>query len=141
MAARHGFIAMVVLALVTLLVALVGLNSVLDASADEGGSKGVPIPLIPRGRGDSCVDDTDFMRRYHMVVLQKQHDETSSTGIISTPYSIKECVSCHAVLGPNARPVSADKPEHFCRLCHDYVAVTIDCFECHRSRRRPPAAG
>ncbi len=141
MAARQGSITAVALVLVTLLLAIVGLNGVLDASADEGASKSVPVPVIPRGRGDSCVDDTDFMRRYHMVVLQKQHDETFATGEISTPYSITECVSCHAVMESKTRPVSADKPEHFCRLCHDYVAVTIDCFDCHNSRRRPPAAG
>lgn len=142
MAVRHSSIAMVALVLVSVLVAvLVGLDDMRDASADEGGSRGVPIPVIPRGQGDSCVDDTEFMRRYHMTVLQRQHDDTLLRGMPSGKYSIKGCVGCHAVMGPTGRPVRADSPEHFCRLCHDYAAVKIDCFECHASRGRRPATG
>ncbi|MEJ2035783.1 MAG: hypothetical protein P8X69_06795, partial [Maritimibacter sp.] len=30
-------------------------------------------------------------------------------------------------------PVTAEDPRHFCRVCHDYAAVEVDCFMCHRS--------
>ena len=30
-------------------------------------------------------------------------------------------------------------PKHFCRSCHDYESVSIDCFECHVSK--PDAGG
>lgn len=142
MAVRHSTIAMAALGVVSVLVAvLVDLNGVRDASADEGGTKGVPMPAIPLGQGDSCVDDTEFMRRYHMTVLQRQHDDTLLRGMPTGKYSIKGCVACHAVMGPNGRPVRADSPEHFCRVCHDYAAVKIDCFECHASRGRRAATG
>ena len=41
------------------------------------------------------------------------------------------------VKGADGKPVSFASPKHFCRTCHDYAAVHIDCFECHASR--PPA--
>ena len=63
MAVRHSSIALVALVVVLLLVALVGMNDVLDAPEDEGVAKGVPMPVIARGQGDSCVEDTEFMRR------------------------------------------------------------------------------
>ena len=136
MAMRYGSIAMVALVLVLVLVVLVGLSGVPDASGNEGGADRVPMPVIARGQGDSCVDDPDFLRRYHMTVLQREHDKAQLTGMPGEKYSLKECVACHAVMGSNGRPVTADSPEHFCRTCHDYVAVKIDCFDCHRSRGR-----
>ena len=92
------------------------------------------LPEIPMGQGDSCVEDTDFMRRNHMDLLQHQRDETMKEGIRGKPYSLKECLSCHAVNGPDAIPVTVSSPQHFCRSCHDYAAVSIDCFQCHASR-------
>jgi len=136
MAMRHGPIAMVSLILVVLLVVLAGLYGVLDASGEEGGAEGVPMPVIARGQGDNCVDDPEFLRRYHMTVLQRQHDESQLTGLPGEKYSLKECVVCHAVKDSDGRIVTADSPEHFCRSCHDYAAVKIDCFDCHRSRWR-----
>jgi len=99
----------------------------------------VPQPDIPRGRGESCVADTDFMRRNHMTMLNHQRDETVLKGVRSKRYSLKECVACHVVPGPDSTPVTVASPKHFCRSCHDYVAVKIDCFECHASRPDPDA--
>jgi predicted CXXCH cytochrome family protein len=140
MAVRHSSIAAVALVLVLLLAALAGLNDVLDVPEDEGVAKGVPMPVIARGQGDSCVGDTEFMRRNHMTVLQHQHGEPRVKGVRSEGYSLKKCLACHSVMGPDSRPVTADSPEHFCRSCHDYAAVKIDCFECHRSRGRGVAS-
>jgi predicted CXXCH cytochrome family protein len=136
MAMRHSSIAMVALVLVLLLVVLAGLNGMRDASGEEGSAEGVPMPVIARGQGDSCVDDPEFLRRNHMTVLQREHDKAQLTGMPGEKYSLNECVSCHAVNGPDGRIVTADSPEHFCRSCHDYTAVEIDCFDCHRSRLR-----
>ena len=92
------------------------------------------LPVIPPGRGDACVEDTDFMRRNHMELLKHQRDETMLKGVRSEQYSLKECLSCHAVYGPDAIPVTVASSKHFCRSCHDYAAVSIDCFQCHASR-------
>ena len=94
----------------------------------------VPYPDIPRGQGESCVEDTDFMRRNHMNVLLHKRDETVINGIRTKQHSLKKCISCHAVAGSDAIPVTVESPKHFCRSCHDYTAVKIDCFDCHASR-------
>ena len=95
---------------------------------------GVSKPEIPKGEGEHCVEDTDFMRRNHMDLLKHQRDETVLRGIRTERHSLKECVACHAVADTDARPVTTASPEHFCRSCHDYAAVKIDCFQCHASR-------
>jgi len=95
------------------------------------------LPVIPMGLGDACVEDTDFMRRNHMELLKHQRDETVLKGVRSEQYSLKECLSCHVVYGPDAMPVTVASPAHFCRSCHDYAAVSIDCFQCHASRPEP----
>ncbi len=94
----------------------------------------VPHPEIAPGKGEQCVAETGFMRRNHMDLLVHQRDETVQLGIRGKRFSLRECIACHAVPGPGGTPVSAASPKHFCRACHDYVAVRIDCFECHASR-------
>jgi hypothetical protein len=106
----------------------------------ESGDSGVPLPVISRGQGENCVADTDFMRRNHMTMLRHQRDETMREGIRGNQYSLRDCVTCHAVLGPDAMPVTVASPQHFCRSCHDYAAVNIDCFQCHASRPEPSVA-
>jgi predicted CXXCH cytochrome family protein len=92
------------------------------------------VPHPPKARGEHCVADTSYMRRYHMIMLKHERDETVHEGVRGGKFSIKECVDCHAVKGADGRPVSYENPRHFCRSCHDYAAVSIDCFECHASR-------
>jgi hypothetical protein len=92
------------------------------------------LPVIPEGQGARCVEDTEFMRRNHMDLLKHQRDETVLKGVRSKQYSLKECLDCHVVYGPDKVAVAASNPSHFCRACHDYAAVSIDCFECHASR-------
>ena len=100
----------------------------------------MPLPVIARGEGENCVADTQFMRRNHMTMLRHQRDETMREGIRGNQYSLRDCVACHAVMGPDAMPVTVASPEHFCRSCHDYAAVNIDCFQCHASRPEPSVA-
>ena len=109
------------------------------AFADESAGR-TPLPAIPKGKGDHCVRSTDFMRRYHMVMLKHQRDETVHEGVRSGDFSIKACVNCHAVNGADGQPVGYADPKHFCRSCHDYESVSIDCFECHQSKPEPEKA-
>jgi hypothetical protein len=116
-------------------VALVFITGLATAAlAAEAESSGVPMPVIPMGMGDSCVEDTDFMRRNHMDMLKHQRDETTLRGVRTRQYSLVECINCHVVSGPGSEAVSASDPQHFCRACHDYAAINIDCFQCHASR-------
>ena len=125
--------------IILLAVILTGMGSpggVVYAQEDKTVSNSL-LPVIPMGRGDACVEDTDFMRRNHMELLKHQRDETVLKGERREQYSLIECLSCHAVYGPDAIPVTAASPAHFCRSCHDYAAVSIDCFQCHASRPEP----
>lgn len=92
---------------------------------------------IPKGKGDRCVEDTDFMRRNHMHLLDHQRDDTVHEGVRTKRHSLKGCIDCHAVNGSDGKPVTVKDPKHFCRGCHDYVAVKVDCFQCHASRPDP----
>ena len=105
-----------------------GLTASIVAVAD------VPKPDIPKADAKQCVEETDFMRTNHMDLLLHQRDETMYKGIRTEKHSLKNCLSCHVVKDSSNRPVSAANPKHFCRECHDYAAVNIDCFECHASK-------
>ena len=94
----------------------------------------VPGPVIPKGKGDQCVAETDYMRRFHMRELTHQRDETMHRGVRAKRFSLKECVTCHASTDPDGQPVSINAPGQFCASCHAYTAVTIDCFQCHASK-------
>jgi len=96
-------------------------------------------PDVPKGKGDHCVEDTEFMRANHMELLFHQRDETMHRGIRTKKHSLKECIQCHVVTDDNNQPVSAASPKHFCRVCHDYASVSIDCFQCHASKPRKGA--
>lgn len=98
---------------------------------------GPPTPA--KGRGDKCVAPTDWMRKNHMSVLKHQRDDTVHEGIRTAQFSLKGCIDCHAVKGTDGAPVTVADPKHFCRTCHDYAAVRVDCFDCHASR--PGEAG
>jgi hypothetical protein len=114
--------------------------SVAAAAGESRQTSRVFIPAPPKGKGNKCVADTDFMRRNHMTMLDHQRDGTVHEGIRTKQFSLKKCIACHAVQGPDARPVTIKSPKHFCRSCHDYAAVKIDCFECHASRPEPGTA-
>ncbi len=93
----------------------------------------VPFPNVPKGEGESCVRDTAFMRANHMDLLSHQRDDTVHQGVRPKQTALTECLTCHAVKDEAAKPVTYSDPKHFCRTCHDYAAVTIDCFSCHNS--------
>lgn len=92
-----------------------------------------PLPLIPKGKGERCVEDTAFMRRHHMELLKHQRDETMHRGIRTTQYSLQQCITCHVVDGAEGKPLTIADSKHFCNSCHSYAAVSVDCFACHAS--------
>jgi hypothetical protein len=107
------------------------------AHAGAGGS--VPKPVIQKAKGDKCVEDTDYMRRNHMKVLNHHRDRTVHEGIRTKQHSLKNCINCHATSDASGRETVLGK-DHFCQSCHSYAAVTIDCFECHSSKPGGDAA-
>lgn len=130
--ARRSSLATVLLCLVALVAAgLFGLGGA------RAGETSVPLPQIPTAKGE-CVAPKDVMRRTHMTMLKHTRDVTVRDGDRRTEKGLSACVSCHAVGDGAGGFVTVSSPKHFCRACHDYAAVRVDCFECHASR---PTAG
>jgi hypothetical protein len=103
-------------------------------AADDGASR-VPRPAVAIAAPGKCVEDTPFMLRNHMELLQHHRDRTVREGVRTTQHSLANCVACHA--SPRTGRVTGSK-DAFCEGCHRYAAVKLDCFECHADR---PAAG
>ncbi len=113
--------------LVATLLVLIGL------SAGAGMAETI-YPDIPKAVGAPHPEGNAYMRINHMRLMRHDRDLTMREGDRSIKYSIKECVACHAVMGPDALPISVKEEGHFCRACHEYAAVKIDCFQCHNSK-------
>lgn len=90
-------------------------------------------PKLDIGKGGQCVKDPQWMRKNHPHVLKHQRDETVHKGIREEKHSLKNCIECHASLKDDSVIGRADS---FCEGCHRYQAVSIDCFECHSSKRK-----
>jgi hypothetical protein len=91
---------------------------------------------VAKAKTDKCVADTAYMRTNHMSEIQHQRDDTMRKGIRGGDFSLKECINCHVEEDSKARYGDND---HFCSGCHNYTAVTVDCFQCHADR--PTKAG
>ncbi|MBC6414698.1 MAG: hypothetical protein GDA45_07465 [Chromatiales bacterium] len=100
-------------------------------AADEQSGLG---PVIPKAKGEQCVEPTEVMRRRHYQFILHQRDETVHQGIRTAQYRFTRCIDCHV------QPTAAgDYPRHyedthFCTACHRYSSVSIDCFQCHADR-------
>ena len=102
-------------------------------------SADVPKPAINIEQPGECVAPPEVIRRNHMDLLKHQRDKTMREGQRGADggkgggklASLNACIDCHAskktgsVLGSN---------ENFCQGCHAYVAVKLDCFECHQPK-------
>ncbi|MGD8587288.1 MAG: sulfur reduction protein DsrJ [Chromatiales bacterium] len=86
---------------------------------------------------DACVAPTQEIRRYHMKYLKHDRDEVVIEGDRRVKYSLAACVNCHAGTDDagSYQPVNAEG--QFCDACHDSLAVSPDCFQCHRTTPDP----
>lgn len=89
----------------------------------------------------ACVAGTDDMRRNHMDFLQHGRDDVVHKGNRGQKYRIAECVDCHAARDASGKAIPVNAPGQFCAECHEYTAVRMDCFGCHRKvpENQPPA--
>jgi hypothetical protein len=109
----------------------VGLAGALVALAAQAAGGSYVVPGSQAATLDSCVEQTDFMRRNHMEVIKHQRDETVHNGIRSTKHSLAGCVECHASGDPAGGVVPVDRKGQFCQACHAFAAVGMNCFDCH----------
>jgi len=82
---------------------------------------------------DACVAPTADMRRNHMDYLKHDRVKSVRQGVRGIKYSLSSCIDCHASKDDsgNYKPVTAEG--EFCQRCHNYVAVELPCFGCHRT--------
>ena len=74
-----------------------------------------PVVKVP----GKCVEETEFMRANHMMLLMHSRQEAVQDGVRVVRHSLKNCRTCHT------------SREEFCDQCHSYEGVTLECFECH----------
>lgn len=114
---------------------------VVPAAADEARSG--YGPAIPEASGDPHPEGNAYMRRWHMTMMRHDRDITMYEGERGLNASLGACFECHTVRDEAGTPVTVSDERHFCRVCHDYAAVKVDCFDCHRSTpedfEEPPA--
>ncbi len=91
-------------------------------------------PEVPKATGEPHPEGNEFWRKNHPLLLLQDRDLALRAGERDIQASIASCVVCHAVKDDvTGQPVPYEDERNFCRVCHDYVAVRIDCFVCHRS--------
>ena len=91
-------------------------------------------PNVPMATGDPHPEGNENMRKFHMELMKHDRDMTLRDGERDIGASLKECFECHTVKDEETGdPVTYEDERHFCRTCHDFVAVKVDCFMCHRS--------
>ena len=107
-----------------------------NVNADSRDGLGPEI-TIPESSGKTCILPSDQMRRLHPEYLKHDRILTMREGIRASngkplDGSLKQCINCHAIKDGDNNYVRIDNDKHFCKSCHNYAAVTIDCFQCHR---------
>lgn len=107
-------------------IALAGPALAQDAKAGFG-------PVIPKATGEPHPEGNAYMRRWHMTMMRHDRDETVYEGKRDVNASLGECFDCHTVKDETGTPVTYADERHYCRVCHDFTAVRVDCFDCHRS--------
>ncbi len=113
--------------LLALLAAALGMGAM--AQAEEVGDY-----VLPSSRAAAlgqCVEATEYMRRNHYELIRHQRDATVYGGIRGTDHSLSGCVSCHVGYDGSGAPIEINAKGQFCRSCHDYAAVQMNCFDCH----------
>jgi predicted CXXCH cytochrome family protein len=113
------------LSLLALLTALLGGAAVATA--------GSFLPEVPKATGEIHPEGNDFWRKNHMDLMRHDRDLTMRQGERDVQASLGACFDCHSVKNETGDYLTVADERHFCRSCHDFAAVRVDCFMCHRS--------
>jgi [DsrC]-trisulfide reductase subunit J len=104
------------------------------ASIGEAQERSSLLPDVPKATGEPHPEGNEFWRKNHANLLAHDRDLTVRDGDRNIRASLKSCIACHATaVDDQGTVLTADSPSYFCSVCHQYVAVKITCFVCHRS--------
>lgn len=85
------------------------------------------VEILPSA-GEKCVESKEYMRSNHMDLLNQWRDQvvrqndrftTGPKGGRIEKSLTNSCLDCHS------------NKENFCDRCHNYMAVSPYCFNCH----------
>jgi hypothetical protein len=112
-----------------LVVFLVLMTSPIWINALSTASVAAPEVDPPPNGSQECVEQVEFMRSYHMDLLNEWRDEVVREGkrdYVSTANGrtfdmslSRTCMDCHS------------NKEEFCDRCHNFTAVSPYCWDCH----------
>lgn len=91
------------------------------------------MAYVPKAIGEPHPEGNEYWRRYHMVLMNHDRDLTVRDDEREIGASLAQCFECHTVNDAAGTPVTYQDERHFCRACHEFTAVRVDCFMCHRS--------
>ncbi len=94
----------------------------------------VPPPKGNYNDETLCVEPVEIMRRRHFDFILDHRDRTVIQGIRTKQYSLIGCIDCHITPDEQGKYARYSEDTHFCASCHQFAAVTIDCFQCHADR-------
>ena len=97
------------------------------------------LPTVPKAKAKAnpdtlCIRDVNDMRKNHMDYIMHKRDKTMREGVRTKQDSLAECISCHVPKDDKGHYASFGDDKHFCSSCHNYAAVSIDCFDCHNDK-------
>jgi len=112
--------------------------SVVPAAATDFAKGDYVTPGSKAAGLENCVRETGFMRRNHMELIEHQRNLTVHQGIRSITNSLAVCIDCHVGYDQQRQPVPVYADGQFCRNCHEFAAVDMNCFDCHAGVPVPP---
>ncbi len=118
--------------LIGLLVNIAICSILVTVFADE--RPDVPPPKSKYNEETICVEPVEVMRKRHFDFILDHRDRTVVEGIRTTQYSLNACIDCHITTNAKGEYARYSEESHFCASCHQFAAVTIDCFQCHADR-------
>jgi hypothetical protein len=92
-----------------------------------------PRPTLEMPVGETaCVEDTEYMRHWHMDLLNRWRDEVVRKGkrmYVAKDGAKHEMSLTHSCLGCHKSRAG------FCDKCHHYVGVDPYCWDCHLEKK------
>lgn len=76
-----------------------------------------------------------------MDYLKHDRIKVVRDGVRGVKHSLAGCIDCHAEQDGKGgyHPVNAEG--QFCSGCHEYLAVSLTCFQCHSKEPEPKHSG
>ena len=113
------------------LVILVGLTAlpVLSNAGDLGPTP--PKAKMNFSETSKCVKPIGEIRKNHMELLKHKRNLTLREGVRTKENSLVECIKCHVSANDKGEFARFGDDDYFCSSCHNFAAVTLDCFDCH----------